>query len=105
MGPFACGLHSKTSQRLCLRADIHSTKPTNTAGRVIARLKVEGILYHQGTQVVEKGFTPTWVGALQLIALDGHLSGCHLTYFYMDSESFYNSIAVLKAKVSMIMVF
>ena len=25
----------------------------------------EGIFYHQGTTVVEKSFTPTWVGALQ----------------------------------------
>ena len=25
----------------------------------------EGIFYHQGTQVVEKSFNPTWVGALQ----------------------------------------
>ena len=46
------------------------------------------ILYHQGTQVEENRFTPTWVGALQLIILDGHLSGRHLAYIYMDSEAF-----------------
>ena len=26
---------------------------------------LKGIFYHQGTTVVEKSFTPTWVGALQ----------------------------------------
>ena len=51
-------------------------KPTNTAGRVTARCKIEGIFYHQGTQVVEKSFNPTWVGALQfyLYFLDGQPS-------------------------------
>ena len=55
----------------------------------------EGILYHQGTQAVEKGFTPTWVGPMRLITLDGHLSGRHLTYFHMESEALYNSMAAI----------
>ena len=28
-------------------------------------LFIKGIFYHQGTQVVEKSFNPTWVGAPQ----------------------------------------
>ena len=34
-------------------------------------LVIKGIFYFQGTQAVEKGFNPTWVGGLNLVNLDG----------------------------------
>ena len=48
--------------------------------------------------MIENGFTPTWVGALRLITLDGRLSGRHLTYLYMESEALYNSMTAIKSR-------
>ena len=47
--------------------------------------------------MIENGFTPTWVGALRLITLDGRLSGRHLTYLYMESKALYNSMIAIKS--------
>ena len=71
---------------------------------------VVGILYHRGTpQVVGKGFTPTWVGALQLY-YSRRPSKWPSTYYIflhgqrsiLQAKHFYNSIAATKAKVSIV---
>ena len=73
---YAASRHTTTNYQLA--SPPTNKKPTNkAAGRVTA--KIEGIFYLQGTQVVEKGFNHTWVGALlrlqfysaQLVGVDG----------------------------------
>ena len=59
---YAASHHTITNYQLA--SPLKLSKPTNKAGRVTA--KIEGILYLQGTQVVEKGFTQTWVAPPRL---------------------------------------
>ena len=49
----------------------------------------KGIFYHQGTQVVEKSFNPTWVGALQVYIYISRRPtvGRQLTCLCMESKS------------------
>ena len=63
---YAASRHTTTNYQLA--SPPTNKKPTNkAAGRVTtAHSKIEAILYLQGTQVVEKGFNQTWVGALRL---------------------------------------